>query len=116
MIKKIFLATSIIATLNASSFNELFKALKENPITKIDEVSVKKAKTNKEIATSSLYPTLNLFGSYDNYSSPNSMLPVPPNTVLHLVKNPSQPQPFSRNIYRGGVNFSMPLFFVFLNN
>jgi outer membrane protein TolC len=110
MIKKIFLATFVIVTLNASSFNELFKALKENPITKIDEVSVKKAKTNKEIATSSLYPTLNLFGSYDNYSSPNSMLPVPPNTVLHLVKNPSEPQPFSRNIYRGGVNFSMPLF------
>jgi outer membrane protein TolC len=110
MIKKVALASMVFISLNATTFSELFSALKSNPITKIDEYDIKNAQKSVEVAKSSLYPTLHLFGSYDNYSSPNSMLPVPPNTVLHLVKNPDEPQPFSRNIYRGGLNLSMPIF------
>ena len=38
------------------------------------------------------------------------MLPVPPNTLMSMVKDQSVAQPFGNNIYRAGAKFSMPLF------
>jgi outer membrane protein TolC len=44
------------------------------------------------------------------YSSPNGLLPVPPNTMIKMVKDQSIAQPFSRQIFREGVNFTWPMF------
>ncbi len=108
---KILLALSIPYILSATTMGELFDALKNHSQTKSDEMVIQKAKVARSQATAKLYPTINLFGTYDNYSTPTGMVSVPPNILVGLVKDPSNPtQPFSYNIYRGGANFAMPIF------
>jgi hypothetical protein len=57
-----------------------------------------------------LYPTFDLFGTYDYTTSPAGMLPIAPNELLLMVKDPTVAQPFSQNILRGGASISMPIF------
>jgi len=92
------------------SVQDLFTALKSHPQTKGDLLSVEKAKIGKRLAYSSLYPKLSAFGTYDNFSSPTALLPVPPNDIMPLVQDQSIPQPFSEDIFRLGVSISMPVF------
>ena len=94
----------------AHSMDELFEALKNHPQTKLDIANLKQANIGKKMVYSKLLPKIDLVGSYDNYSTPTGMVPVPPNKLLPMVKNPSVAQPFSENIYRAGVKLSMPLF------
>ena len=109
--KKILLLLSIPYLLSAHTIGELFDALKVHSQTKSDEIVIREAEVSSSQAISQLYPTINLFGSYDNYSTPTGMVPVPPNTLVGLVQNKAKPaQPFSYNIYKTGAKFSMPLF------
>ena len=108
--KKIVLALSIVVTLNATTLLELFDALKHHSQTKVDEMAVEKAEVYKDLANANLYPKINLFAKFDNYTAPTGMLPVPPDELFAMIKDPSVGQPFSNNILREGVNFSMPLF------
>ena len=108
--KKIVLALSIPYLLSAHSMGELFDALKSHAQTKADEMVVQQAEVAHSQATSKLYPKIDLFGTYDNYSTPTGMIPVPPNTLLAMVKDPTVAQPFSYNIYKAGAKFTMPLF------
>ena len=114
--KKTLLALSLPYLLSAHTLPELFNALESHSQTKYDEINVEKAGVVASQVTSKLYPKINLFGSYDNYSTPSGMVPVPPNKLVKLVKvgesNPNNPpsQPFSYNIYRAGAKFSMPIF------
>ena len=88
----------------------LFDSLKVNPATLEHRIAADKALQYKKIATGSLYPEVFAFGKYDYSSSPVSMLPVPPNKSAAMVQDPTVSQPFSKNILRGGVTVSMPLF------
>ncbi len=106
---KILLALSIPYILSATTMGELFDALKNHSQTKSDEMVIEKAKIARSQARAKLYPTINLFGTFDNYSTPTGMVPVPPDTLVGLVRD-SSTQPFSYNIYKGGANFSMPIF------
>ncbi len=109
--KKTILVLSVPLLLSAHSMGELFDALKHHSQTKSDEMVIQKAKVAASQATANLYPTINLFGSFDNYSTPTGLVPVPPDTLVGLVRDPSNPtQPFSYNIYKAGANFSMPIF------
>ena len=109
--KKTVLALSVPLLLSAYSMGDLFDALKNHSQTKSDEMVVQKAKIAATQATAKLYPTINLFGTFDNYSAPTGMVSIPPNTLVGLVKDPSNPtQPFSYNIYKAGANFAMPIF------
>ena len=108
--QKILLALSVPFIMYAQSMPELFNALKSHSQTKSDEIVIKKSEIYEDIASSQLYPKINLFATYDNYSSPTGLLPIPPNELLPMVQNPTVAQPFSNNIYRAGANFSMPLF------
>ncbi len=96
--------------LYAQSIPELFDALKTHAQTRSDEMQVKKSEVYKDMATSKLYPKINLFGKYDNYSTPTGMLPIPPNELLGMVKDPNVAQPFTYNNYRAGGEFTMPIF------
>jgi len=107
---KILLAISMPVLMYAYTLPELFDALKNHSQTKSDEMIVKKSNINKNLTTSQLYPTINIFASYDNYSTPTGVLPVPPNTLRPMLFDQSIPQPFSENIYRTGANFTMPIF------
>ena len=108
--KRILFVISVPIIIYAHTLPELFDALKNHSQTKSDEMIVKKSNINKDLATSQLYPTVNLFASYDNYSTPTGVVPVPPNTLKPMLVNQSIPQPFSRNIYKTGANFTMPIF------
>ena len=108
--KKTLLALGIPLLLQAHTIPELFDALKHHSQTKSDEMLVKKAEVYGDLADAKLYPKINLFAKYDHYTSPTNMLPVPPNELLEMVKDPAVGQPFSQNITREGVAFSMPLF------
>ncbi len=107
--KKTILMLSVPLLLSAHSMGELFDALKHHSQTKSDEMVIQKAKVAASQATANLYPTINLFGSFDNYSTPTGLVPVPPDTLVGLVQK-SSTQPFSYNIYKAGANFSMPIF------
>jgi len=110
MLKKTFITLSLPFMLYAQTIPELFDALKLHSQTLYDDIAVKKAEVYNDLANSKLYPTINLFASYDNYSSPTGMIPVPPNSMIPMVQDPKIAQPFSYNIYRGGANISMPIF------
>ena len=110
MKKIVFGAFILPLLLEAQTIQDLFDALKNHAQTKVDIMSVEKSKVRKKMATSALYPKIDLFASYDNYSVPTGMVSVPPNELFPMIKDQSVAQPFSRNIYRGGGSFSMPIF------
>jgi outer membrane protein TolC len=92
------------------NIGELFDSLKTHPQSIADELTVKQTDEGKSMAYSHLYPDIDLFGSYDYYSTAVGMLPVPPNEMFTLIKDPTLSQPFSQNIYRIGASISMPIF------
>jgi outer membrane protein TolC len=109
--KKIVLSLAVPLVMYAHTLPELFNALKSHSQTKADEIVVKKSGVQEDLVYAKLYPKVNLFASYDNYSTPTGILPVPPDSLVGLVKDPANPtQPFSYNTYKTGANFSMPLF------
>jgi len=109
--KKIILTLTVPLIMYAHTLPELFDAIKAHSQTKSDEIAVQKSEVQKDLVYANLYPKVNLFASYDNYSTPTGMVPIPPNTLVGLVKDPANPtQPFSYNIYKTGATFSMPLF------
>lgn len=110
MLKKSFLALGVPFLLSATTLPELFSALKNHAQTKSDEMLVQQAKAAQKMADSKLYPTVNLFAKYDYYTTASGMIPVPPNDLLAMVKEPKIAQPFSQNILREGANFTMPVF------
>ena len=111
MLKRSLLVLSIPLLLSAHTMTELFDALKSHSQTKVDEVIVQKAATYGDIADSKLYPKINLFAKYDYYTIASPMVPLPPDDMLALVKDPAKPaQPFSQNTFVEGAAFSMPLF------
>ena len=108
--KKSFLLTLSVATLlNATTMQELFDGLKKNPITKSDQLLIQKTMSSVQMVKANLYPKVDLFASYDHYSTPTNLRPVPPQESAKF-KNPLVAQPFSKDIKRVGIKFSMPLF------
>ena len=111
MKKTLLIALSIPLLLQAYTIPELFDALKQHSQTRSDEIVVQKSQIGSDLATSQLYPKVNLFVSYDHYSSPTGLLPVPPNELIQMLNSHNViGQPFSNNIYKTGANFTMPIF------
>ncbi len=110
MIKKI-LIFMVMATmgLNATTITDLFIAIKKQPISKKDVMSVKMAGLNKQSAEDALYPKLYGSLSYEHFNRPSSMRPVLPTESPALLAN-DDPLPFSKNISRAGLNLSFPIF------
>ena len=111
MLRNIFISLTLTSlVLNAYSIPELFDALKQNPNTILDEISVKKSQIEKDKVYATLYPKINLFAKYNHFSEPTGIVPVPPNTLTRMVKDPNVAQPFGKNVYGVGASFTMPLF------
>jgi len=108
--KKIILSLAVPFVMYAQSLPELFDALKHHSQTKSDEISVQKSEVQQKLVYANLYPKINLFGSYDNYSSPTNVKPIAPYRIKPMLANPSIAQPYSYNVSRAGANFSMPIF------
>jgi len=114
MIKKILIVLIfmpfIVKAQGGQSIQMLFDSLKTHPQTLAGDINMEKALAGKKIATGMLYPSIGLFGAYNYSTSPSGMLPVAPNELMGMVKDPSVAQPFSENILRAGASISMPIF------
>ncbi len=113
MIKQLLFLLLFPALLQAqeiSSMTQLFDSLKTHPLIQGDEIRLEQALAGKTMAYSKLYPNIDLFGRYDYASTATGMLPIPPNDLLAMVKDPAVAQPFSENIFRMGATISMPIF------
>ena len=106
--KKIVLL-SIGLFLNATTISELFDAIKKTPDYKLDEIMVNEMKIKKQSVVSTLYPKLSIVGSAEHFNIDNSMIPITPTESAKLM-NTNSDLPFSQNIARIGIEFSMPLF------
>ena len=100
----------LIQAQEVESIQMLFDSLKTHPQNLKGEINMEKALAGKQMATGMLYPSIGLFGAYNYSTSQSGMLPIAPNELLGMVKNPSVAQPFSKNIFRVGASISMPIF------
>ena len=110
MLKKSILLACLPMAMYATTITTLLDSLTHRPEHKLDRLIVEKSNLGKQAISDKLMPTVNLFAGYEMYSSPNGLLPVAPNELINMVKDQSIGQPFSKNIYREGVNFTWPLF------
>ena len=108
MKKLLILSTALIA-LNATDLTNLFDAIKKAPETKIDSVVVKEMKAQKKEITGSLFPKINIFSSYEHFSSPANIKPMPP-TLSAKIGAEHKGFWFSQNITKIGFVASMPIF------
>jgi outer membrane protein TolC len=110
LIRTTLLILSIPILLQATTITELLQSLEKRPEAKLDILAIEKSALGKKAARDKRMPTVNLFGGYEHYNTPNGLLPVVPNDMSAMLKDPAISQPFSKNILRGGVEFSWPLF------
>ncbi len=111
MRKRLFLASlTLPLVVHATTMSELFDALKQQPQTKQDELLIKQSNAGLKSVHAKLYPQIGAFASYDYFSRPTGMLPVPPDSMFPMIKDHNIPQPFSKNISRIGATIGMPLF------
>ena len=107
--KKLIILSSALIAINATEISALFEAIKKIPESKIDNIAIKEMQINKNKITSSLYPKLNIFSSFEHFSSPANIKPQPPTTATKLATEGNGFW-FSQNITKIGFSASMPLF------
>jgi len=107
-----FLFVGMLATLQlqATNITSLLNTLEKRPEHRLDTLDVEKSALGQRAVDDKLMPTVNIYGGYEVYSSPNGLLPVAPNELITMVQDQSIGQPFSKNIFREGVNFTWPIF------
>jgi len=103
------LILSIALILNAGEITNLFEAIKKTPDTKLDNVMIKQTKIMKKEVTGSLFPKVNLFASYEHFSSPADVKPMPPTVAAQIGKD-GNGYWWSNNIKKVGFIVTMPLF------
>ena len=110
--RHILLLSSLALTLqlHAANITTLLNTLEHRPEYQLDSLLSQKSALQEEAIGDKLLPKIDLFGGYESYSSPNGLVPVPPNTLIGMVKNQKVGQPFSKHIFREGVTFTWPLF------
>ena len=109
MKKALLFSVAACVVMEASTLHTLFDALKKQPVTRVDEVAIELAKLQKQKIEDKLYPSLNLFASYEYYDHDTNLRPVPPPEANRRIAH-SQALPFAKNIQRLGAMLSMPLF------
>ncbi|MGC9151260.1 MAG: TolC family protein [Microbacter sp.] len=90
--------------------SQLFDSLKTHPHTLADQLTMKQAIAARNQVYGQLIPSVSGFGGYDYASNPSPMLPLPPNDLFAMKADPTQAQPYSKNIYKIGAIASMPIF------
>ena len=92
---------------HAMDITTLLQAVKSQPETKFEELSVAKSKEAVKKGYAPLFPKVYAVGSYENYNSPTNLRPLPP-TEVNIAAGESIP--FSDEIYRYGIQARMPIF------
>lgn len=111
MIKIVVFILAIFLSVDASAvtISQLFQALKKQPITKIDTLITKSAEISKQKVNANFYPKIYGLASYEHFSSPTNLRPTAPTESSSIMAQHGA-LPFSRNIRKIGVKFSMPVF------
>ncbi len=110
MIKRtIVLSVFMVVSLSAMNITDIFKSLKNQPISKRDSLDVVMAKLDKRSAEDALYPKLYGSLSYEHFNRPSSLRPVLPTETPVLLAH-DEPLPFSKDIYKAGVSLNFPVF------
>ena len=95
----------------ATNITTLLNALEKRPENRLDMLAIQKSALGEQAVSDKLLPSATLNVGYEIYNSPNGMVPVPPNELIHMVKNnPAVPQPFAKQIMREGASFTWPIF------
>lgn len=110
--KQKLLLVCILTTLQlqSSTISSLLNRLEKRPEYRHDVLNEAKSQLGEQSLKDKLMPTINAYASYEIFSSPNGLLPVPPNKLTKMLKDQTIGQPFSDNILREGIRFSWPLF------
>ena len=101
---------------HATDIQSLLSALDNRPEDKLEVLSINKSQLAQQALDDKLMPTVEVYGGYERYTSPNGLLPVAPNKLTGMVKDQSVAQPFSKGILREGVKFTWPLFIKSINS
>lgn len=99
----------IVTSAKAMTMAELFAALREQPITKLDTLQASDSALGVQAVHDRFYPVLNGVMSYEKYNSPTNLRPVTATESAQLLANGGS-LPFSETISRIGGNLSMPIF------
>jgi outer membrane protein TolC len=95
---------------NATTIISLLNALDDRPESRLDNLEIEKSALGRQSTGDKLMPTVKLFGGYEQFNTPTGLIPVPPNTMIGMVRNPDIAQPFSKQALRGGIEFNWPIF------
>lgn len=109
--KKLSILIFIVAAINlqAVTMNELFDALKKQPVSSLDTMGEQLANTALKKVESNYYPKVNLFANHTHYNSATNLLPVDPITASSLISQ-GDDLPFANTIEKVGIQVSIPLF------
>ena len=105
----IAIAAALALQSEAATMRELFGALKQNPVTRMDLKSSDYAKLSAQKVKDAFYPTASLFATYEHYNAPTNLRPMSPVESTRLAKARA-PLPFATTIERLGGKISMPIF------
>ncbi len=83
----------------------MIHAARRQPDIQDSELAITESGLQVDLAYASLYPKIDGVARYEKYNSPTNLRPLPPTEVtLH------DPIPFSKDIFRYGVTFQMPVY------
>ncbi|RLB78458.1 MAG: hypothetical protein DRH15_10085 [Deltaproteobacteria bacterium] len=103
----LLLSFQFVASAAAVDITTLLKSVEKQPQALIDTLAIEQGKAAVKKAYSPLFPKVYAIGSYEHYNSPTNLRPLPP-TEVNIAAGESIP--FSENIYRYGVQASVPIF------
>lgn len=110
MTQKLAFAILFVSSLYAQpTIGELFLALKKSPTGLEDILKTKEAKEALYQKDALLLPKVYGFAAYEHFSNPVNIRPLTPTETMSLIATPGSTMPFSQNLQKIGLKFSMPL-------
>ena len=108
--KLLLAGMAVTLQLHSASITSLLDTLEKRPEHRLDMLDVEKSALGRQAIGDKRMPTVGLYAGYEIYNTPNGLLPIAPNNMMKMVKDQRIGQPFSKNIFREGVNVTWPLF------
>lgn len=105
----LLLLTLFTIEVEATTITELFDAIREQPSTKVDELSTKMGELGVEKVNSNYYPKIDMFGTYTHYNSPTNLMPLDPLEAGRLSKS-GKSLPFANTIEKIGIIGNIPIY------
>jgi len=103
----LLLLCSFSATAAEPTITTLLEAVARQPEVEASALSVKATDMKLEQAHAQFYPKISAFARYSKFNSPTNLRPMTP-TEVNIAAGDSIP--FSKEIFRYGLNVEMPLF------